>query len=60
MDFSNCATKATRKSATGTDTSKLAAKFDLTSLKAENTKLDVDKLKKLPNDLSNWKSNRIN
>ena len=45
FDLSNFATKADLKNATGTDTSKLAAKSDLVSLKAEIDKIDVDKLK---------------
>ena len=42
-DLSNYATKADLKNATGIDTSKLAAKSDLLSLKAEVNKIDVDK-----------------
>ena len=42
-DLSNYATKADLKNATGIDTSKLAAKSDLVSLKAEVDKIDVDK-----------------
>ena len=45
VDLSNYATKADLKNATGIDTSKLAAKSDLVSLKAEIDKIDVDKLK---------------
>ena len=41
VDLSNYATKSNLKNATGTDAPKLAAKFDLVSLKA-----DVDKFKK--------------
>ena len=44
VDLSNDATKADLKNATGIDTSKLAAKSDLVSLKAEVDKLDIDKL----------------
>ena len=44
------------KNATGIDTSKLAAKSDLASLKAESDKLDVDKLKNMYTNLSNLKS----
>ena len=40
------------KNATGIDTFKLAAKSDLTSLKAEVDKIDIDKLKTVPIDLS--------
>ena len=45
VDLSNNATKSDLKNARGTDTSKLAAKSDLVSLKAETDKLDTDKLK---------------
>ena len=49
VDLSNYSTKADLQNATGIDTSKLAAKSDLASLKAEVDKLDVDKLKKWTN-----------
>ena len=52
MNLSNYATKTDLKSATGVDTSKLAAKSDLAKLKAEVYKTDVDKLKTVPVDLS--------
>ena len=51
VDLSNYATKADLKNATGIDTSKLAAKSDLASLKAEVDKLDIDKLIPVPVDL---------
>ena len=57
VDLSNYATKSDLKNATGIDTSKLAAKSDLVSLKAEVDKLDIDKLKSLPTNLINLKSN---
>ena len=44
VDLFNYATKVDLKNATGIDTSKLAAKSDLASLKAELDKLDIDKL----------------
>ena len=44
IDLSNYATKADLKNAKEIDTSKLAAKSDLASLKSEIDKLDVDKL----------------
>ena len=50
--MSDYATKANLKNATGVDTSKLAAKSDLASLKTEVDKIDVDKLKIAPIDLS--------
>ena len=51
--MSNYATKVDLKGATGVDTSNLASKSDLASLKAEVDKIDVDKLKTVPVDLSN-------
>ena len=56
VDLSNYATKSDLKNATSIDTSKLAAKSDLVSLKAEVDKLDIDKLKNVPTNLSNLKS----
>ena len=52
VDLSNYATKTDLKNATGIDTSKLAAKSDLASLKAEIDKLDIDKLIPVPVDSS--------
>ena len=52
LDLSNYATKTDLKEATGIDTSNLAAKSGLASLKAETDKIDVDKLKAVPVDLS--------
>ena len=52
FDLSNYATKADLKNTTGIDTSKLAARFDLASLKAEVDKLDIEKLVPAPVDLS--------
>ena len=46
------ATKDDFKTAAGVDISKLAAKSDLASLKAEVDKIDVDKLKTILLDLS--------
>ena len=62
LDLSSYATKAELKKTTGVDTSKLAAKFDLVSLKAEVDKIDVDKLKTVPVDsskLSNVVNNEV-
>ena len=59
VDLSNYATKTDLKNATGVDTSKLAAKSDLASLKAEIDKIDIDKLKTVPVDLSKL-SNVVN
>ena len=44
VDLSNYVTKTNLKNVTGIDTSKLAAKSDLVSLKAKVYKLDIDKL----------------
>ena len=55
IDLSNYATKADLKNAAGVDTSKLAAKSDLASLKAEVDKLDVDKSKTINDGLNNFK-----
>ena len=40
------------KKVTGVDTSKLAGKSDLASLKAEMDRIDIGKLKTFPTDLS--------
>ena len=56
VDLSNYATKSDLKNATSIDTSKLAAKSDLVSLKAEVDKLNIDELKNALTDLSNLKS----
>ena len=52
VDLSNYTTKADLKNATGIDTSNLALKSNLAKLKAEIYKIDVDKLKPVPADLS--------
>ena len=52
VDLSNYATKADLKNATGIDTSKLAARSDLVSLKAEVDQLDIEKLIPVSVDLS--------
>ena len=54
--MSNYAKKSDLKNAAGIDTSKLAAKSDLVSLKTEFDKLDIDNLKSSPFNLSNLKS----
>ena len=51
-DLYNHVTKVDLKNATGIDTSKLAAKSDLVSLKSEVDKLDIDKLIPAPVGLS--------
>ena len=52
VDSSNYATKLELINAAGVDTSKLAAKSNLASLKAEVDRIDIDKLKTAPIDLS--------
>ena len=54
LNLSNYATKADLKGAIDVDTSNSAAKSDLElgSLKAEVDKIDIDKLKTVPPDLS--------
>ena len=51
VELSNYATITDIKNATGIDTYKLAAKSDLTSLKAEIGELEIDKLVPVPVDL---------
>ena len=52
IDLSSCATKLELKKATGIDTSNFTLKSNLTSLKTEVDKINVDKLKTVPVDLS--------
>ena len=59
VDLSNYATKADLKNATGIDTSKLALKSNLATLKAEIDKIDVEKLKTVSIGLSKL-SNVVN
>ena len=56
LDLSNYAAKADLKNAIGVDTSKFAKKIDIASLKPDVDKLDIDKLKTLPTNLSNSKT----
>ena len=56
VDLSNYATKSDFENSTEIDTSKLAAKSDLVSLKTEVDKLGSNKLKSVPTNLSNLKS----
>ena len=44
------------KNATGVDTSSFSKRTDLASLKTNVDKLDIDKLKNVPNDLNNSKN----
>ena len=52
VDLSNYAAKTDLDEATGNDTSKLVAKYDVASLKAEIDKIDVEKLETVPVELS--------
>ena len=52
VDLSNYATKIDIKNISHVDTSSFALKTNLTSLKSEVDKLDIDKLKPVPTDLS--------
>ena len=58
-DLSNYARNSDSKKATGGDTSKLAEKSDLASIKTEIDKLDVDELNTVPVGLSKL-SNVVN
>ena len=59
VDLSNYATKTDLKEATGIDTSNFVIKSNLSSLKTGADKIDVDKLKTVPVDLSKL-SNVVN
>ena len=48
--------KHIEKNATGVDTLNFAKKTDLTHLKSDVDKLNIDKLKNVPSNLSNLKS----
>ena len=52
VDFSNYATKTDAKNVTHVDTSRSALKTNLTSLKTEVDKLDIEKLAPIPADFS--------
>ena len=57
LDLFNYATKGDLKNATGVDTSKFAIKkFNLANLKSDVDKLNIDKLKDVPGNLSSLKS----
>ena len=59
LDLPNYAIKTELKRAAGIDTFNLAAKSDLAILKAEVDKIDIEKLKTFPADLSKL-SNIVN
>ena len=52
VDLSNHATKTDFKNVTHIDTSSFALKTNLANLKTETDKLETDKLKRVPVDLS--------
>ena len=56
LDLSNYATKTDLKKAAGFDISSFAKKVDLVNLKSNVDKLDIDKLKNVPTNLSNLKT----
>ena len=56
LDFSNYATKSDFKNATGIDTSPFAKQVDLTNVKSNIDRLNIDKLKNILTNLSNLKS----
>ena len=56
LDLPNYATKADFKKATSVQTSDFATETDLANSKFDIDKLDIDKLKNLPSNLSNLKS----
>ena len=56
VDLSNYATKIDTKNIIHADTSNFASKTNLANLKTEADKLDIDKLKNLPNNLNNLKT----
>ena len=52
LDLSNYPTKTDLKNITHTDVSSFASKTNLAALKTEVDKIDVDKLKTVPDDLA--------
>ena len=56
LNLFDYATKADLKNATGVDASSFAKKIDLVNLKSSVYKLDIDKLKNIPTNLSNLKT----
>ena len=55
LDLPNYASKIELKNATGVDTLDFAKKPDLANLKSDVDKLDIDKFKNVPSNLSNLK-----
>ena len=60
LDLSNYAAKADLKNEKCVGTSKCARKVNLANLKSNVDKIDIDKLKNIPNNLSNLKSKMDN
>ena len=56
LDLANHAIKADLTNATGVDTSIFPKKVDLANLKSDVNKVDIDKFKNVPSNLSNLKS----
>ena len=56
LDLSNYGKKTDLKNPTGIDTSYFAKKVDLARLKSNVAKLDIGKLKNVPTNLRNLKS----
>ena len=52
LDLTNYATKTDLKNITHTDVSSFASKTNLSALKTEVDKIDIDKLKTVPDDLA--------
>ena len=55
LDLPNYASKIELKNATGVETLDFAKKVDLANLKSDVDKLDIDKFKNVPSNLSNLK-----
>ena len=56
LDLSDYAIKSDLKNATVIETSDFFEKTDLDNLEFDEEKLDIDKLKNVQSNLSNWKS----
>ena len=54
LDLSNYTTKADLKNLIGVDTSDFVKKADLANLKSDVDKLDIDKLKSVPTNISKF------
>ena len=58
LNWSNYATKTDLKNATGVDTLSFTKRVDLANLRSHVDKLDIDKLKNVPTNLSNVTSEK--